>query len=122
LFWLDAHFPGADSGLAKYEDEPEIGRRLPLRDEIRLIRAIRPDALDVLLIDDARIFQPELDGRADLYVSGLRKDWPPLRGVDRTPDFIREAYGKTHGIVCDFSDQHYFVIVPRQMEPIIAEG
>src|SRR5512147_2076282 len=28
LFWLDAHFPGADFGLASYQDEKDADRRL----------------------------------------------------------------------------------------------
>jgi hypothetical protein len=118
LFWLDAHFPGSDSGMVDYEAEPDIAKRLPLREEINLIHALRSDCLDVLLIDDARLFQPEYDGRVDQYVSGLWKDWAPVQGSDRSAAFIREAYGKTHGIVCDFADQHYWMIIPKQLEPV----
>ena len=37
LFWLDAHFPGADFGLATYKDERDADRRLPLERELALV-------------------------------------------------------------------------------------
>ena len=37
LFWLDAHFPGADFGLASYGDEKDIDKRLPLKTELETI-------------------------------------------------------------------------------------
>ena len=37
LFWLDAHFPGADFGLATYKDEHGREPALPLERELALI-------------------------------------------------------------------------------------
>lgn len=107
LFWLDAHFPGAHSG-ADYAAEPDVVRRLPLQAEIELIRTARPDARDVLLIDDARIYQPGPYGSGD-----LPDNWPPLAGATRSLDFIRTNYGGTHGMVVDYADQGYAMVVPR---------
>lgn len=108
LFWLDAHFPGAHSG-ADYAAEKDVRRRLPLADEIALIRTLRPHARDVLLIDDARIYQPGPYSGGD-----LPSDWPPLKGIKRDGiGFIREAYKATHGVVVDYSDQGYVMVVPK---------
>jgi hypothetical protein len=41
LFWLDAHFPGADFGYASYKDETNLERRLPLERELALIGKLR---------------------------------------------------------------------------------
>lgn len=107
LWWLDAHFPGAHTG-ADYAAEPDPARRLPLQAEVEAIAALRPGARDVLLIDDARIYQP------GPYSGGeLPADWPPLAGVDRSLDFVRKAYGATHGVVVDYSDQGYVMVVPK---------
>ena len=108
LFWLDAHFPGAHSG-AEYDAEPDAKKRLPLEDEIAAIRKARGNTGDVLLIDDARIYQPGPYGAGDLPA-----DWPPLQGVERSLDFVRKAYGATHGVVVDFADQGYVMVVPRR--------
>jgi hypothetical protein len=110
LFWLDAHFPGADYGMGDYADEQEVAKRLPLADEIALIHKHRPAARDVLLIDDARIYQP------GPYSGGqLPPDWPPLRGVTRSLDFVRDAYRATHGVVVDYAQQGYVMVVPHHV-------
>jgi hypothetical protein len=110
LFWLDAHFPGAHHG-ADYSAESDASVRLPLDDEVRMIRAARPLVLDVLLIDDARIYQPGPYGSGD-----LPPEWAPIKGVERSAnrlDFIRELYGKTHGMIVDYADQGYVMVFPR---------
>ncbi len=107
LFWLDAHFPGAHSG-AEYDAEKNLRRRLPLEDEVALIALRRKGIRDVLLIDDARIYQPGPYGAGD-----LPPDWPPLKGVQRSLDFVRTAFGETHGVVVDYADQGYVMVVPR---------
>ena len=107
LFWLDAHFPGAHTG-ADYAAEADVQRRLPLEAEVAAIAAARPGAGDVLLLDDARIYQP------GPYPAGnLPDDWPPLAGCTRSLEFVRKAYGATHGVVVDYADQGYVMVVPR---------
>jgi hypothetical protein len=108
LFWLDAHFPGADYGMGTYEGEAEAGRRLPLAEEVALISGARSGIRDVVLIDDARIYQPGPYGAGD-----LPEDWPPLKGVKRSLDFVREAFGGTHGIVVDYAAQGYVMVCPH---------
>jgi len=107
LWWLDAHFPGAHTG-ADYAAEPDAGIRLPLSAEIALIAADERRRSDVLLIDDARIYQP------GPYAGGdLEDDWPPIEGITRSLSFVREAFGRTHGIVVDYADQGYVMVCPR---------
>lgn len=108
LFWLDAHFPGAETGHHKYHEEENVERRLPLEREVRLIAEARKGVRDVILIDDARIYQPGPYGLGD-----LPEDWPPLRGVKRSLDFVREAFGATHGIVVDYADTGYVIVTPK---------
>ena len=108
LFWLDAHFPGADYGLGEYEAEPDPAVRLPLEREVTIIAAMRQGQRDVILIDDARIYQ------AGMYGAGsLPDDWPPLKGVERSLDFVRQAFSATHGIVVDHADQGYVMVTPH---------
>lgn len=54
LFFLDAHFPGADYRGRPYD--PEAQDALPLREELLLIKRFRPDCDDVIICDDARIY------------------------------------------------------------------
>lgn len=57
LFWLDAHYPGADIGYANYETEKDIDVRLPLEKEIQVIHKLRKNFNDVILCDDLRIYE-----------------------------------------------------------------
>lgn len=57
LFWLDAHYPGADIGLAKHDDEKDLNVRLPLEKEIEVIFNTRKNFKDVILCDDLRIYE-----------------------------------------------------------------
>jgi len=108
LFWLDAHFPGAHSG-AEYDAEADVKTRLPLEDEIDLIRQARGKARDILLIDDARIYINDPSQSAN-----LPDDFPGLQGIKREGiGFIRKAYGSTHGVVVDYADQWYCMVVPK---------
>ena len=110
MFWLDAHFPGAHHG-ADYSAESDVAVRLPLDEEVRMIRTARPNARDVLLIDDARIYVPGAYGGGDLPA-----DWPPIQNIGRGPsrlDFIRELYGDSHGMVVDHAQTGIVMVFPR---------
>jgi len=54
LFFLDAHFPGADYRGRPYD--PTAQDALPLREELLLIKQFRSDCDDVIICDDARIY------------------------------------------------------------------
>lgn len=54
LFFLDAHFPGSDY-LGKPYDV-SAPNAVPLEEELRLIKKYRPNANDVIICDDARIY------------------------------------------------------------------
>ncbi len=54
LFFLDAHFPGADFHGAKHDIS--VPNAVPLEEELRLIKSHRPNGRDVIVCDDARIY------------------------------------------------------------------
>ena len=111
LWWLDAHFPGADCGLAAYEDEKRDTVRMPLAEELRLIKG-RPGGCerDVVLIDDARLF---LD--AENWGAGPLKDRykalvpKAMGGVG----WIRGMFSGTHTLTIDYADQGYISVLPK---------
>lgn len=110
LFWLDAHFPGAHHGAA-YDAEQNASVRLPLDEEVRMIHEARPACRDVIMIDDARIYVPGPYSNGD-----LDDDWPPLKGVNRSPtrlDFVRDLYGSTHGMIIDYAHEGTVMLFPR---------
>lgn len=104
LFWLDAHFPGADYGLAGYGDVSEKALRIPLERELTVIQKLRPHSRDVIIIDDLRIYE---DGP---YTNG---NWPyrPQWGDDGIA-FVENLFGFTHTLVRDYRAEGYLVLEP----------
>lgn len=107
LFWLDAHFPGADYQIRPYEDVEDEALRLPLRDELALIKHHRPLNQDVILIDDARIWlDGDYDnGNIDPELAGCR---PSQLGID----FIQAMFDTTHRIEVLTRDEGYILLTP----------
>lgn len=109
LFWLDAHFPGADDGLRGYKDEPDADLRLPLQRELDIIATLRPECRDVLLIDDLRIYE---DGE---YEQGPMPEWAQtLEPERRNLDFLeRGRWAVTHEFKRSMKHTGYLMLVPK---------
>ena len=56
LFWLDAHFPFADSGKVSYGHESNNLKRMPILQELDAIINSRSNISDIIIIDDLRCF------------------------------------------------------------------
>ena len=109
LFWLDAHFPGADFGYATYKDEQNHDRRLPLERELALIGKLRHPCRDVILIDDLRIYE---DGP---YEMGPMPDWaqtlaPELRNIAFAE---RAPWSQTHDLQRFHQQTGYLLLTPK---------
>lgn len=107
VFWLDAHFPGAEEGINKYNDFEDEKVKLPLAEEIRLISEQRKNYQDVILIDDLRIYE---EGP---YKSGNLPDNvlpPKIRNVN----FLNEYFGKTHIVLKSFENEGYAMLFPKE--------
>ena len=115
LFWLDAHFPGADFGLARYDAEPDVQTRLPLEQELEIIRSIRPGADDVILIDDLRIYEqgPFKNGNIPDWAQTLPPEMRHIRFVDR-------LFAESHFIERRYEDEGYLVLLPRERAALSA--
>lgn len=57
FFWLDAHFPGADIGFARHDAEEDLSKRLPLENELEIIKKNRANFNDVIFCDDLFIYE-----------------------------------------------------------------
>jgi hypothetical protein len=108
LFWLDAHFPGADYKLARYDGEENNDTRLPLEREVEVIRRLRPQLRDILLIDDLRLYEKGKFANGNMPED--IKGFPPEK---RNVDFVTKAFGKSHSIFRDYSNEGYLAVVPR---------
>jgi len=88
FFWLDAHFPGADTGHAAYDAEPDPARRWPLQAELDAIAAV-PEvaARSVLLLDDLRIYTGQAWPHPRCRRADPPAEWLLTRADEATPDF-----------------------------------
>ena len=106
LFWLDAHFPGADAGMAAYNDDANETLRLPLEQELEVISRLRSSYQDVLILDDLRIYE---DGP---FANGnVPDDALPLQ--NRTIDFIYRYFGHSHEVMKCYLDEGYILLFPK---------
>ena len=104
LFWMDAHFPGADFGLSSYGDEKDDDKRLPLKKELETIMENRDTTNDVFVIDDLRIYE---DGP---FESG-NWDERSKYGGDGI-EFIEKLFDETHYIVRSYNAQGSIILFP----------
>lgn len=111
IFWLDAHFPGAEEGLKSYNEVDEESIKLPLQTELEIISARKAKYQDVILIDDLRIYE---EGN---YDSGNLPDSviPPKV---RNTDFAYELFDDTHTVLKFYKDEGYLVLLPKKTNPL----
>lgn len=108
LFWLDAHFPGADYGMRGYAGEKDEAVRLPLHTELEIIRSRRPRGRDVILIDDLRIYAdgPYRNGNVP---QNVREALP----ANRSAEFIKTTLAATHDVQFLYDDEGYAALLPK---------
>ena len=104
LFWMDAHFPGADFGLSSYGDEKDDDKRLPLKKELETIVENRDVTNDVFVIDDLRIYE---DGP---FGDGNWEDREKYGGDGI--EFIDELFDETHYVVKSYNAQGSILLFP----------
>ncbi len=107
LFWLDAHFPGADAGLDSYDSVKDEDIRLPLEKELIIIHELRKNYQDILIIDDLRVYEegPYENGSAPADT---------LPRNNRDMDFINRLFDKTHISMRTYRNEGYLLLFPRK--------
>ena len=109
LFWLDAHFPGADYGLHGYGETKDRDVRLPLRRELDAIARHRKHGRDVIAIDDLRIYK---DG--PFAHGNLPADVRPFCPTNRDIDFAHKIMGESHDIAELYEHEGYVLMTPKE--------
>lgn len=110
LIFLDAHFAGgADFGLLPYASSLESPDSFPLLDEIRLLDGFL-GADDVLVIDDARMYQPGPFQNGECPAFARR--WEELAALES----LFEQWSDTHVLILLEYDHGYFCLVPKALE------
>ena len=107
MFWLDAHFPGAEEGLNDYNDESREIYRLPLEKELEIISKRTGVYNDVIIIDDLRIYENG-DFESGNLPSNINR--PSTPGVK----FIYDLFEKTHEILRCYKHEGYLILLPKK--------
>jgi hypothetical protein len=102
VFWLDAHLPGVDYGLAELFDEKDPDVKAPLVKELETIKSMRKDQ-DIILIDDLRFY------KKDEFENGNLEDKHMFNGYDR----IVNMFSKSHYINEYLEDDGYLEMIPK---------
>jgi hypothetical protein len=109
LFWLDAHFPGADAGLEGYDAMPQEEIRLPLEQELTVIHRLRQHFRDVIIVDDLRVYEdgPFENGAAPADT---------LPRNSRNLEFVHRLFEATHTQLRSYKNEGYLLLVPAGMD------
>lgn len=112
LFFLDAHFPGADFHKITYEESIRQYKEksMPLLDEIKTIKKNRDINKDVFIIDDWK-----------LYDDSLKYEFPGWdykhvqieENVNNSKEEILFEFEKTHKHFINLRHQGFLILTPR---------
>ena len=116
LFWLDAHFPGADFHKISYEESIREYKEdsLPLEMEIEILINKRDVSNDVFIIDDWFLYQPELKYEAHNTVNWVYKPLQDELGLMTDGDSIIKKFEGTHNHTVDPRHQGYLILTPKK--------
>lgn len=114
LFFLDSHFPGADLGKKGFTDETNEDIRLPLYEELKLIKDLRPNSKDIIICDDISLY--DLPERQGLYEGSVVKNRPELAPKYKQDwiDVFQGMFSKTHASQINYQEQGYLIFTPNE--------
>jgi hypothetical protein len=104
--WLDAHYPGADFGLAGYDDEKDPDKKLPLQKELALFEARN----DIVIADDLSIYT----GQHWNYGGHETFHLPSYAKIDKLD--IRRMHDR-HEVYVHHHEEGFLLFLPRPAPP-----
>lgn len=118
IFWLDAHFPGADSNIRTYKEclNYKYNTRLPLESELKIISNRRKVFKDVLICDDLWIYKEGIFGAGTVDDHSKRHNHNITRKEiveENNINFVYDEFSSTHTFKEVYDDQGYLVILPK---------
>jgi|TARA_R100000664_G_scaffold32401_1_gene47283 hypothetical protein len=106
LFWLDAHFPGADFHFNDYDHlKEDESLHMPLVRELQLIHSSRKGYGDVFIIDDLQLYE---DGPFELYNAEFVEKYGKK---DITPG--TDLFNDSHNFIRDHRHQGFLILTPK---------
>jgi hypothetical protein len=106
LFFLDAHFPGEVSENYSYDQNVHDDVTMPLKEELKIIKTLRPTSPDILIVDDLNLYE---DGPFEN--GNIVKSYANIKNEERDLSFVSEIFGDKN-ISRDFRDEGYLILKP----------
>jgi len=114
LFWLDAHFPGADIHKVSYDNEKNEDIRVPLYHEIQEIVKRKNLYKDVIIVDDLWLYEDGNYewGTFDNHAKICNFNTTRSQLVSINSSFLYDAFKDTHNIQKLNNHQGYLIFTP----------
>jgi len=117
LFFLDAHFPGADFHKTTYENSIRTFKNeaFPLEQEIKNIISLRDTKNDVFIIDDFILYEP--NHNYETIKQGVIYKYKWLQdelNIETNSKVIYDIFQETHDFQISLKDQGYLLITPKK--------
>ena len=117
IFWLDAHFPGADAGISSYESckQMEYDTRVPLEAELTAISKRVDSYKDVIIADDLWLYEEGAYGGGNMneHARQHNQNITKEEVVGKDATFAYNLFERTHDIKKYYPDQGYLVFLPK---------
>ena len=117
LFFLDAHFPGADFHKISYEESIRTFKEqaFPLEKELKIINQNRDTKKDVFIIDDFILYEPNREYETIKKGVTFKYKWLQNElNINTDSQNIYNLFEKTHEFTIDLRDQGYLIITPKK--------
>lgn len=106
LFFLDAHFPGEVCEDFSYDENIHNNITMPLKEELKIIKSLRPNAADILIIDDLNLYE-----NGPFQNGNISKSYANLNMKERDLSFVTELFNDKE-IYRDYRDEGYLILKP----------
>lgn len=118
IFWLDAHFPGADSNIRSYREclNYKYNTRLPLDSELNIISKRKNKFKDVLICDDLWLYKEGTFGAGTVDTHSKQHNHNITREEiveGKNINFVYDIFSDTHIFKEMYDDQGYLIILPK---------
>lgn len=113
FFFLDSHFPGADMGLREFDAEQDENIRMPLWEEVNIIKNLRPNSKDLILIDDISLYDDsDRKYNDDHKLKSFASKLLPKQHRNYLPKII-DLFKNTHSSTILENENGYLILEPN---------
>lgn len=112
LIFLDAHFPGADLNKRSFSDEKDESIRMPLYEELQIVKKLRVDkgAKDLIIVDDIMLYDD--DNQYEASHQKQTMDILPREHRNYLNKFL-SLYQDSHNPTILKSEQGWLILEPK---------